>query len=63
MRFGLRNVPAMFQSILNSVIGDLQGCAVYLDDIVVYLGNSHLGNSPGTYLEPIHRFGGRKAYG
>lgn len=36
MSFGLRNVPATFQRLMNRVIGDMPGCAVYLDDIVVY---------------------------
>lgn len=34
----------MFQRLINLVVGDLQGCAVYLDDVVVYIDDweSHL---------------------
>ncbi|KAG1926323.1 thy-1 membrane glycoprotein [Pimephales promelas] len=36
MSFGLRNAPATFQRLMNRVTAGLEGCAVYLDDIVVY---------------------------
>lgn len=36
MSFGLRNAPATFQRLMNRVISGLDGCAVYLDDAVVY---------------------------
>ena len=37
MPFGLKNVPATFQSLMNSVLSGLQGVElfVYLDDIVI----------------------------
>ena len=36
MPFGLRNAPATFQRLMNRVVAGLAGCAVYLDDLVVY---------------------------
>lgn len=36
MSFGLRNAPATFQRLMNQVVAGLDGCAVYLDDVVVY---------------------------
>ena len=35
MSFGLRNAPAMFQRLMNQVTAHLEGCAVYLDDVVL----------------------------
>lgn len=36
MSFGLRNIPATFQRLMNRVIAGLEGCAVYLDNVVIY---------------------------
>ncbi|KAG1935376.1 gag-pol fusion protein [Pimephales promelas] len=36
MSFGLRNAPATFQRLMNRVVSGLDGCAVYLDDLVVF---------------------------
>lgn len=36
MSFGLRNAPSTFQRLMNRVVSGLEGCAVYLDDVVIY---------------------------
>lgn len=36
MPFGVRNAPATFQHLVNTVLAGLSGCEAYLDDIVVY---------------------------
>lgn len=42
--FGLQNAPTTFQHLMNSVVSGLEGCTVYLDDLVVFSDNwySHL---------------------
>lgn len=36
MPFGLQNAPAMFQCLVNHVVGDMESCTVYVDDVVVF---------------------------
>ncbi|TKS65422.1 Retrovirus-related Pol polyprotein from transposon opus [Collichthys lucidus] len=36
MAFGMRNAPATFQRLMQRVLGNVPGCSVYLDDVVVY---------------------------
>lgn len=36
MPFGLRNAPATFQRLMNTVLSGVKNCEAYLDDIVVY---------------------------
>ena len=51
--FGLRNAPASFQRIMDSVLGDLIGknCLLYLDDIFVFSDNAeeHLGHIQSVF--------------
>ena len=36
MPFGMKNAPAMFQRLINTVIAGLEGCGAYIDDVVIY---------------------------
>ena len=36
MPFGLKNAPAIFQRMINQLTGRIEGCEVYIDDVVVY---------------------------
>lgn len=37
MSFGLQNAQATFQHLKNMVVSGLEGCAVFLDDVVVFI--------------------------
>lgn len=41
MPFGLRNAPVTFQRLMNRVVSGLEGCSVYLDDLVIYSDTWH----------------------
>ena len=36
MPFGMKNAPATFQHMISQVISGLEGCQVYIDDVIVY---------------------------
>ena len=36
MPFGMRNVPATFQRMINQIVAGLDGCEAYIDDVIVY---------------------------
>lgn len=50
MPFGMRNAPATYQFLINSVIADVPGCEACIDDVIIYIDtwNSH--------LSQIHKF-------
>ena len=56
MPFGLRNAAATFQRLMNQVVANLDGCAVYLDDVVVY------SDTWGSHLERLHHLFTRLAH-
>ena len=37
MPFGMKNTPATFQCLINTVISALEGCSAYIDDVVVHV--------------------------
>lgn len=41
MPLGLRNAPATFQRLLNQIVAGLEGCSVYLDDLIIYTDTWH----------------------
>ena len=36
MPFGMKNAPAMYQRMINTVLSGVQGCGAYIDDLVLY---------------------------
>jgi len=36
MPFGMKNAPATFQRLINSLTSDLEGCEGYINDVVIY---------------------------
>lgn len=53
MPFGMHNAPATFQCLVNTVLSGVDGCEVYLDDIVIYSG------SWVEHLKPMYNVFGR----
>ena len=45
MLFGMKNAPATFQRLINTVIAGLEGCSAYIDYVVIYSDTweQHLG--------------------
>ena len=56
MPFRLRNAAATFQRLMNQVVANLDGCAVYVDDVVVY------SDTWGSHLERLHHLFTRLAH-
>ena len=40
MPFGLTNFPASFQDMMDTIFKNMEGCIWYLDDILIYSGNT-----------------------
>ena len=36
MPFGMRNTPATFQRLINTVIADIPGCEGHIDNVIIY---------------------------
>ena len=36
MPFGMKNSPAMFQRLINSIVSDIDGCEAYIDNVIIY---------------------------
>jgi hypothetical protein len=46
MPFGMKNAPSTFQRMMNMLTASLEGCVVYIDDVVIYAE---------TFDEHVHR--------
>ena len=53
---GMQNEPATFQRLMNTVVGDIPNCNMYIDDVVVYSScwPKHIAALP-TDLENLKR--------
>lgn len=42
--FGMKNAPATFQRLINTITEGLEGCVTYIDDVIIYMDtwNGHL---------------------
>ena len=36
MHFGMKNLPATFQRLINMIINGLENCDAYIDDVIIY---------------------------
>ena len=52
MPFGMKNILASFQCMINKIISGLQGCESYIDDVVVHANTweEHLDRLKGLFL-------------
>ena len=48
--FGMKNLPATFQCLINKVITGLHGCKAYIDDVIIYL-QRYLGGTFANHLK------------
>ncbi|KII63191.1 Transposon Ty3-I Gag-Pol polyprotein [Thelohanellus kitauei] len=56
--FGLCNAPPAFQRMMNKVLEGIPGCAVYLDDVIIFSENeAHHLKTLHNVFEAIHRAG------
>ena len=39
-QFGLTNAPVSFQEMMDTIFKDMEGCIWYLNDILIYSGNT-----------------------
>ena len=39
MPFGMKNAPATFQRMVNKLVRDIDGCEIYIDDVVIFSDN------------------------